>query len=191
MGFALVAALITALFVLLVLSLRALALTGVPVRAADREAVEAALDLLGLRDGEVFCDFGCGGGQALRAARRRAKVRALGWELNPFAFALAALRSLLDPGVRVRLGDFRRARLDRVDAGYAYLMPGPMAPLGEALESELREGARFVAVDFPVPGWTPSARREVGALRQPIYLYVLGEHRRPAAPAESPAVASG
>ena len=184
MSFALVATLFAALFVALAFSLRALAATGVPVRAADGEAVEAALDLLALKDGETFCDFGCGGGQTLRAARRRAKVRAVGYELNPFAFGLAALRSLPDRAVRVRLADFRGARLEGVDAGYAYLMPRAMEPLGEVLESELGEGARFVSVDFPVPGWTASAKREVGALRQPVFLYVIGEHRRAAAAQE-------
>lgn len=161
----------------LMLSLRALAITGVPVRSAEGAAVEAALDLLALREGETFCDLGCGGGQVLRAARSRAKVHVLGFELNPGAFLLAWLRS--GRGSRVRPIDFRRAALGEVDAAYAYLMPGVMAELGRKLERELRSGSRFVSVDFAVPGWTASATREAGALRQPVRLYVLGEHRGP------------
>jgi SAM-dependent methyltransferase len=172
-----VVALFALAFAALLLSLRALAVTGVPVRASSSEAVEAALDLLALADGESFCDLGCGTGGTLRAARRRAWVRAIGYELNPFAFTLAALRNLFDLGTRVRLRDFRRARLDRIDAVYAYLMPRAMPEVGDLLEAELRPGARFVSVDFPVPGWKPKAVREVGPLRQPIYLYVLGENR--------------
>ncbi len=178
MSLVLVVALFLLLFLLLVLSLRALAVTGVPVYASSEEAVEAALDLLDLKDGETFFDLGCGGGQVLRAARRRAKVRAFGYELNPFAFAAAALRSLFDRGVRVRPFDFCHARLHEADALYVYLLPRALERQVELFESALREGTRLVAIDFPVPGWTEAARREVGPLKQPVRLYVVGEHRR-------------
>lgn len=173
----LIVALFAAAFALLTLSLRALAITHVPVRASDPQTLEAALDLLELKDGERFADLGCGTGGVLRAARRRAQVRARGWDLNPFAFAVAFARSLFDPRVRVRLGDFRNAPLGELDAVYAYLMPKPMAEVGLKLESELRDGARFVSVDFPVPGWIPKDVREVGKLHQPVWLYVIGQHR--------------
>ncbi|MGI5864774.1 MAG: methionine biosynthesis protein MetW [Myxococcales bacterium] len=180
MSFALVAALFALLFALLALSLRALAATGVPVFASSEEAVRAALDLLDLKDGETLFDLGCGNGQVLRAARRRAKVRAFGYELNPFAFAVAALRSLFDRGVRVRPLDFRRARLHEADAVFLYLLPRAIERHIELFEDGLREGTRLVSVDFPVPGWTEAARREVGPLKQPVRLYIVGEHRRPA-----------
>jgi SAM-dependent methyltransferase len=189
MALAVVLVLFALAFVGLTLSLRALAVTGVPVRASDPEAVAAALDLLALKDGERFADLGCGTGGVLRAARRRARVRAVGWELNPFAFGLARARNLLDGGVRVRLGDFRRAppgALEGLDAVYAYLMPRALAEVGQQLESQLRDGARFVVIDFPVPGWTPAAVREVGRLRQPVRLYVVGRHRGAAPPPAAP-----
>lgn len=173
MAFALLA-LTFAAMALFLLSLRALATTGVPVRAAPPEAIEAALDLLELRAGERFVDLGCGTGGVLRAARRRAAVDAVGWELNPFAFLAALLRS---GGARVRLGDFRRADLSGTRAAYAYLMPRMLAQLAGPLEERLPAGCRLVAIDFPIPGWKPLAVREVGPLRQPVRLYVVGRHR--------------
>jgi hypothetical protein len=163
--------------VLLLLSLRALATTGVPVRSASAEAVAAALDLLALREGESFCDLGCGRGNVLGASRKRGRIRAIGYELNPVIAGLAALRHLLNRDVRVRCADSRRADLSHIDAVYAYLMPRAMAELSTPLEKTLRAGTRVASVDFPIPGWTPAAVREVGPLRQPVYLYVLGEHR--------------
>jgi len=75
-------ALVMALFLL---SLHALSKTGVPVRATPPEAVQAALDLLALKDGERFADLGCAFGQVLRAARARADVEAQAdWLRNKF-----------------------------------------------------------------------------------------------------------
>lgn len=176
MAFAALLLLFGATAVLLLLSLRALATTGVPVRSASAEAVAAALDLLALRDGESFCDLGCGRGNVLGASRNRARIRAIGYELNPAIAGVAALRHLLDPDVSVRCADSRRADLSHLDAVYAYLMPRALAELSTSLEKKLRAGARIASVDFPIPGWAPSAVREVGPLRQPVYLYVLGKH---------------
>ena len=58
------------------------------------------------------------------------------------------------------------------------LLPRALERQVELFESALREGTRLVAIDFPVPGWTEAARREVGPLKQPVRLYVVGEHRR-------------
>lgn len=160
----------------LALSLRALAATGVPVRAASDEAVSAALELLELREGERFVDLGCGEGKVLRAARRRARVSATGYELNPAVALWAGLRSLPDSAVHVRCRDARRADLGQAQALYAYLMPAAMAALAPKLEA-LAPGTRVASVDFPIPGWTPLRTREVGPLRQPVMLYVIGRHR--------------
>ena len=67
--------------------------------------------MLGLRDGERFCDLGCRSGRVLRAARAQSDVEAWGYELNPFAFAWASLRA--DRRTPVHWADFRRADLGR------------------------------------------------------------------------------
>lgn len=165
-------ALMMALFLL---SLHALSKTGVPVRATPPEAVQAALDLLALKDGERFADLGCAFGQVLRAARARADVEARGWELNPFAAAVAFLRS--DRRTKVRFGDFLGAPTRELDAVYFYLMPRFLERHQGWLEQAFAPGTRVVAIDFPVPGWKSVDRREVGPLRQPVHLYVIGRHR--------------
>jgi SAM-dependent methyltransferase len=156
-------------------SMWTLSFTGVPVRASPPEAIAAALDLLALKDGERFADLGCGFGDALRGARGRADVAAVGYELNPFAVAGAALRT--DRRTRVRLGDFRRADLKGFGAVFFYLMPKFLQKNAAWLETAFSPGTRVVAIDFPVPGWKTEAVREVGPLRQPIHLYIIGRHR--------------
>jgi hypothetical protein len=155
---------------LLLLSLRALAVTGVPVRSASPAAVEAALDLLALRDGERFADLGCGHGNVLARARARADVLAEGFELNPSIALLAALRHLRDPRVHIHARDSRRADLSRFTALYAYLLVSPMAELAPVL-ARLPAGTRIASVDYELPGWTPAETREVGLHR--VLLYVV------------------
>ena len=175
-----VLALIALVFLALVLSMRALFLTGVPVHAACPETISAALDLLALKDGERFFDLGCGMGAVLREARRRADVRAIGVELNPPVALLTGLRSLFDRKIRVRVRDLRKMPMDDIDAAYFYLMPYSLTQVGPIFEQRMRPGTRLVAIDFPVPDWIPLETREAGPLRQPVRLYVLGKHRAPA-----------
>ena len=175
-------ALVTAL---LMVSLWALSSTGVPVHASRPEAVDAALDLLALRDGERFADLGCGFGGVLRRAQTRAGVQCAGWELNPFAFLFCCATT--GWRTRVRWGDFRRADLKRFDAVYLYMMPRFLERNAGWIETAFQQGTRVVAIDFPVPGWQPEAVREVGPLRQPIRLYMVGRHLpAPAHAGESP-----
>lgn len=160
---------------LLLLSLRTLAVTGVPVVHMNEEVVGTALDMLCLRDGERFVDLGCGAGNVLLAARRKADVLAMGLELNPAVALVALFRTLGDKRARVRARDIRKADLGSPDAVYAFLIPRAMAQLASPLTAQLREGARIVSVDFEIPGWRAAEVRECKGAHA-IYLYVIGEH---------------
>ncbi len=164
------------IYLALVLSLRALLSTGVPVRATPEESVASALDLLELKPGERLVDLGCGFGRVLKAARRRAQVEVTGIELNPTVAMWAWLRFLADRMVHVRIGDFRKRPLPKADAVFCYLLPKALKTVTPKLEAELPPGTRVVAIDFPIPGWKELALRETGPLRQPVRLYVVGRH---------------
>lgn len=168
------------------LSLWALKRTGVPVYSAAPWIVRMAIAMLQLKDGERFCDLGCGLGRVLRSARRAARVEATGYELNPFAILYLWALNITDFGIRVKWRDFRQADLSRFDAVYLYLIPKALPGLADQLERQLKPGARIVSVDFPIPGWQAKEEKEQG---QKIWLYVMGEHR--AAQAAAPTAASG
>ncbi len=172
MGLSVVIAVFLVVTAALVLSLRALGSTGVPVRAATPEAISAALELLELQPGEQLVDLGCGQGDVLLAARRRADVIAHGYELNPSVARVAAARTLRDSKIHVHLADSRRADLSGARALYAYLMPRAMTEWAPKLAA-LKSGTRIVSVDFELPGWTAKATRTVGPLAQPVRLYVV------------------
>ena len=172
--FVLLIAAMAAFTLALALALWALKHTGVPVYSAAPWTVRTAVGMLALKDGERFCDLGCGLGRVLRSARRAADVRATGFELNPFAILYLWAVDIFDWKVRVRWRDFRKADLSEFDAVYLYLIPKVLPELAAQLESQLKPGTRVVSVDFELPGWTAVKTQEHG---QKIWLYVVGEHR--------------
>jgi SAM-dependent methyltransferase len=173
MAFVAVVVGLLAVLALIGLSLRALAVTGVPVYASEPAAMQAAFELLALKPGEKFADLGAGHGGVLKAVRRFADVEATGFELNPSALMVAAWKNRGDKKVRMDWRDSRRAELREFDAVYLYMLPLQMHAWAEKLK-QLKPGARIVSVDFELPGWKAVEKREVGRLHQPIWLYVVG-----------------
>lgn len=137
--------------------------------------VEAALEALRLSPGELLYDLGCGDGRFLAAACRRG-ARAVGFELNGWAYLLARLRTFRLPQARVRLASFWEEDLSGADCVVCYLFPDVMAKLAAKLEAELRPGARVASCNFPLPGWRPERviRLHHPTERDPIYLYGWG-----------------
>lgn len=135
-------------------------------------AVDAALDLAGLAEGERLLDLGCGDGQVLAvAARRGVTVAGIEADADLVAEAGTQLRAagvdadvvvgdLLDPGLE----------LD-ADVFFAYLAPATLQRLHPVLAGH--RGRRLVTVDFAVPGLVPTRRAD------PARLYVLPGRRRP------------
>jgi SAM-dependent methyltransferase len=157
-------------------------LKGWPFFAPSAEdAIEAALDLAGLKAGDHFVDLGCGDGQVLVAAARRG-ARVTGVEYDR-TLARAAQATMADAGVADRgevvVGDlfdgalWRSAALRRPDVLFSYLSPAMLQRLTPYVQ-RLQRPSRFVTVDFLVPDL------RTDETRGPAHLYRLpGRRRRP------------
>lgn len=159
MGVAFILIIFGLITLLLLLSLRTLAVTGVPVVHMDQEVVNTALDMLALGDGESFCDLGCGTGNVLLASRKKADVFAAGMELNPAIAFIAACRTIRDRKIKIRLKDARKAELWSYNAIYVYLMPHTLKRMFPAFDSgEKRDesGGEQDAKASGIKGSTPS-----------------------------------
>jgi hypothetical protein len=98
-----------------------------PFNPTSADAIELALDLAGLRDGDVLVDIGAGDGRVLvAAARRHAGVCAIGIEYDP-AFAARAEARLLGEPEDVR----RRCVVHCADATRVPLLAAP--PCGRSV----------------------------------------------------------
>ncbi len=130
---------------------------------SHEDAVEEALDLAGVADGDRVCDLGCGDGQVLLAAARRGAVVS-GIEADP-DLVEEARAHLKDAGVDadIRLGDlFDPALVLDADVFFAYLAPATLQRLLPTLQRHAR--AALVTVDFDVPGLVPTRRGDAARL---------------------------
>lgn len=120
----------------------------VPARAFD---IDKLLDDVKLQPSEVFYELGCGDGRLVKAAAQRG-AKAIGYELNPFIWAIAWLRCAGVKGATVHLSDLWRADLHKADVVMAFLVPRTMPRLDRKAKAEMMPKARLVSYIFPIVG---------------------------------------
>jgi len=142
--------------------------------STSRERIRAVLDELNLKSGQVLIDLGCGDGRTLRAARKRFKLYAIGYEINPLAYLKARIYSI-GQGLDIRYRNFWNEVIDAADVIFCYLFPDVMADLAVKVKAEAKPGAMIVSFNFPIPGLTPiKVLRPAGARQSdPIYFYQM------------------
>jgi hypothetical protein len=135
--------------------------------------IRAFLEAVPMGPQDLLVDLGCGDGRVLREARKRCGVRALGFEVNAWAYLMARIRCGRDHGIEIRRADFWHADLSDASVVFCYLFPDVIAHLAGKLEAELRPGTLVVSANFPVPGWTPLTilPRDSHRHADPIYIY--------------------
>lgn len=148
---------------------------GAMFHPSARINVRTFLDHVQMKAGELLVDIGCGDGRVLREARLRYGVRALGFEVNPIAYAMARFRTIGMEGIKVRLTNFWNVDIGDADVVFCYLFPDVMARLGEKLLRELRPGTIVASCNFPLPGWRHRELLypESSTHADPIYLYEI------------------
>ncbi len=104
-------------------------------------------------------------------------MRAVGYEINPWAYLLArTLNFLLRVPAEVRFGDFLKSDLSGYEVIFCYLFPDVLRELAEKIRREARPGTLIVSVNFPLPGWRPYKVIHQG---NPIYFYRTAGGDRP------------
>jgi SAM-dependent methyltransferase len=148
---------------------------GAMFHPSARVRVRTFLDHVPMKAGDLLVDIGCGDGRVLRAAKRRYGVRALGFEVNPLAYALARLCTIGMEGIEVRLRNFWNVDIGDADVVFCYLFPDVMGRLAQKLVRELRPGTRVISCNFPLPGWRHRELLypESSLHADPIYLYQI------------------
>jgi predicted RNA methylase len=91
-------------------------------------------------------------------AAQKFKADATGVELDPSLARQSSeeiRRSKLDTTARIIQGDILIQDYSSADLVTAYLLPKAMQLVRPILEKQLKKGARVVAHDFEMTGWTP------------------------------------
>ncbi|MFC1488481.1 hypothetical protein ACFL6B_01395 [Thermodesulfobacteriota bacterium] len=139
--------------------------------------ISSFIEAVPMNPGQLLVDLGCGDGRVLRGVRKAYGARAIGYEINPFAYLRARLQCLGVNGVEVRWRNFWNADLSDADVVFCYLFPDVMKSLSAKLRSDLKAGALVVSCNFNLPGFSPDRILRPGNTlhNDPIYIYRVHE----------------
>jgi hypothetical protein len=144
-------------FVLLLLVFWRTDRSRVPLYLTNTPSAEALLNILPAPPCRVI-DLGCGdGGLLSQLARQRPDCHFTGIEHAPLTWLFAALRTLRQPNLTIRYGNFWNEALDNYDVVYAFLSPAPMPRLWVKACAEMTPAALLVSNSFAVEGIAPEA----------------------------------
>jgi cyclopropane fatty-acyl-phospholipid synthase-like methyltransferase len=137
-----------------------------PYVSTPEPVVKAMLRLAAVRQTDVVYDLGCGDGRIVIAAARDFGARGVGIDIDPRRIeeANSAARSAGVSGrVRFSVQDLFKTDFSEATVLALYLYPELNARLLPKLRAELRPGARVVAHQFGISGWTPDQTETVWA----------------------------
>lgn len=140
---------------LLVLPFGFVLLYGAPYLPTRQKQAKEALDLLNLKEGDIFVDLGSGDGAVLIEAARRGLI-CYGYELNPIVWLVSKIRTLkFGNQIHIYCRNFWKEPLPKNTKGvFVFLLDKYMPRLDAKLSSELKEGM-VVSYTFAVPGKDP------------------------------------
>jgi ribosomal protein L11 methylase PrmA len=151
---------------------------GAMFTTTHRSKIKKILEDVSMVPGQVVYDLGCGDGRFLIAAAKRYDVRAIGFEINPWAYALSRFRvGFWQANVSIHFKDFWKADLSEADIVFCYLFPDVMEKLKRKLSQELKAEAKVISCNFEIPGWRPekiiTASHPIHS--DPIFIYTKKE----------------
>ncbi len=137
---------------------------GAPFVPTKKMQIQAALNLLNLKKGDLLYDLGAGDGRVALAAAKQG-IRVVGYELNIFLVLLARLRTRkYKKLVTIRWQNYWDADFSKCDGVYIFSSSRYM----KRLDSKLREAKnrlRLASYAFEVPRKKPSKQKDG------VYLY--------------------
>ncbi len=149
-----------------------------PFVVTPHRVVEKMLELAGVGSDDTVYDLGSGDGRIVIAAAQKFGARAVGVEIRGELVTQAAAEIAklgLQKRVRITHGDMFEADLGPATVVTLYQLTAVNKRLRPLLEKRLHRGARVVACDFEVPGWTPQKTAQVtseNGNEYKIFLYV-------------------
>ncbi len=129
-----------------------------PYYPTPETIVERMLQLGQLKAGEKMYDLGSGDGRIVIMAAQRFHAEAVGIELDNDLYIQSEqkIRDLgLQKTAKIIHGDILKQNYSPANLVTIYLLPESNIKVRPILESTLKKGARVVAHDFEIEGWTP------------------------------------
>ncbi|MBL8231819.1 MAG: class I SAM-dependent methyltransferase [Bryobacterales bacterium] len=137
----------------------------VPYVPSTEEAVEAMLDLAGVKKSDTVYDLGCGDGRIVIAAAKKFGAQGVGIDINPERIAEAkanAKKAGVEHLVRFEEADLFEADFRPATVVTLFLLPTVNEKLRPRLREQLKPGTRVVSNTFDMGEWKPDREMKVG-----------------------------
>lgn len=142
-----------------------------PCRTSDLKRIFKVADL---KDGEIFCDLGCGDGKTVIYAGKNFNVKAIGIELSLPLFIVCKIRQCFNANKKIQFKwkNFFKEDISNADVIYIFGVPKTIKnKLKEKIKKEAKPGARVVSYVFKIEGWEPEIINKPSERDLAIYLY--------------------
>ena len=130
----------------------------IPFVPTPIEVVDKMLELAEVKKGDVLYDLGSGDGRIVIRAAKKFGVHAVGIEMDQMLLDKArkdARAAGVSHLVEFRAQDALQTDLARATVVTLYMLPWFNEKMKPNLKKYLKPGARIVAHDFGIEGWTP------------------------------------
>lgn len=158
-GFILSAIILTTLFLLGTILAFITSVILVPIFFTPKNSLEKIIKKMELKDGEKLADLGSGDGRVLFAARREAKISAVGYEVSPIMVIISnflkRMNFGLDRSITFEVASIFDVNLKQFDKIYCHLSPRAMEILAKKFERELGKGVYLYSWEHPLPKKKP------------------------------------
>lgn len=129
---------------------------GGPFVPTPTKAVKQVLKHADIRKGDKLYDIGAGDGRFLHYAEKLYGASAVGFEIDPFVYAIARFKQLLFGWKgRIIRGNFQNYSLEDADIVICYMMPQTLKKYQKKFENELSKGCRVISYSFHIGSWKP------------------------------------
>jgi protein-L-isoaspartate O-methyltransferase len=135
-----------------------------PYFPTPHSIVERMLKMAELKSGEHLFDLGSGDGRILIIAAKQFGANATGIEIDEDLVKQSTAeirRQNLASRAKVILGDMTAQDYSAADVVTVYLLPAANRKVRPLLEQQLKKGARVVAHDFEIDGWSPDQTEHI------------------------------
>lgn len=135
-----------------------------PYYPTPETVVEKMLLFGGIQPGDTVFDLGSGDGRIVIMAAKKFKAKAIGVEFDHdlCVKSQARIQKLgLAKTASIIEGDLLAQDYSSADLITVYLLPVSNEKVRPMLEKQLKKGARVVAHDFEIGGWTPTEVKDI------------------------------
>lgn len=138
---------------------------GAPFLPTLKPKVSIALDLLGLKKGQVLLELGSGDGRVLKAAAQQG-LNAVGYELNPLLVVYSKILNWkYRKQVKVIWGNYWKKSWPPADGIFVFLLQPYMEKLDQKIAKDCKKGVKLVSFAFTVDSRKPTKTKDG------LYLY--------------------